>query len=65
MDLISIFSFSLAGVFYLLLHTAVTIHILLFKEDTKSAIGWIGLVWLAPIIGPVVYVLLGDRKSVV
>lgn len=62
MDLISIFSFSLAGVLYLLLHTVVTIHILLFKEDTKSAIGWIGLVWLAPIIGTIVYVLLGINR---
>ena len=62
MTLISIFSFSLAGVFYLLLHTIVTIHILLFKEDTKSAIGWIGLVWLAPIIGTIVYILLGINR---
>ena len=39
-----------------------TVHILLFKEDTKSAIGWIGLVWLAPIVGTVVYVLLGINR---
>ena len=62
MDFISIFSFSLAGTFYLLLHISVTIHILLFKEDVRSSIGWIGLVWLAPIIGSIVYVLLGINR---
>lgn len=62
MDLISLFSFSLAGVLYLLLHIVVTVHILLFKEDTKSAIGWIGLVWFAPIIGTILYILLGINR---
>ena len=59
---VSVFSFSLAGLFYLLLHTVVTVHILLFKEDVKSAIGWIGLVWLAPIVGSIIYVLFGINR---
>ena len=59
---IHFFSLSLAGIFYLLLHTVVTVHILLFKEDVKSAIGWIGLVWLAPIVGSVIYILFGINR---
>ena len=59
---VSFLSLSLAGLFYLLLHTVVTIHILLFKEDVKSAIGWIGLVWMAPIAGSIVYILFGINR---
>lgn len=62
MDLVSILPFSLAAFLCLVLHCVVTIHILLFKEDVKSAIGWIGLVWLAPIIGTLVYIALGINR---
>ncbi|MBW1792717.1 MAG: PLDc N-terminal domain-containing protein, partial [Deltaproteobacteria bacterium] len=37
------------GSLLLLLYTAV--HILLNKHDKRSATGWIGLVWFAPVIG--------------
>jgi hypothetical protein len=26
-------------------------HVLLFKRDTRAAIGWIALIWLSPILG--------------
>ena len=39
-----------------------TIHVLLRKKDTKAAIGWIGLIWLSPFIGSVLYVLLGINR---
>ena len=57
-----IFSLSAAGVLYLLLQICVTVHILLFKDDVKSSIGWIGLVWLAPLLGSVIYVLFGINR---
>lgn len=56
------FSFTLAGVFLLALQAVVTVHILLHKEDVPSAIGWIGLVWLAPVVGSVAYILLGINR---
>ncbi len=41
-------------------------HVLLFKRDVRAATGWIGLIWLSPVLGAVLYVLLGvnriDRK---
>ena len=57
-----IFSLSAAGVLYLLLQICVTVHILLFKDDVKSSIGWIGFVWLAPLLGSAIYALFGINR---
>jgi cardiolipin synthase len=46
----------------LVLALGVTIHILLTKREVASAVGWIGLVWFAPIAGAVAYVLLGVNR---
>ncbi len=53
---------TLAGVLWLTLQITVTLHILLYKEDVPSAIGWTGLVWLAPLLGSVAYVLFGINR---
>lgn len=37
-------------------------HVLLSKRDTRAAIGWIGLIWLSPFLGTMVYVLLGINR---
>ena len=47
---------------HLLLALAVTAHIVLTKADVRSAIGWTGLVWLTPIVGAVLYGLLGINR---
>ncbi|HET7586693.1 MAG TPA: cardiolipin synthase [Gammaproteobacteria bacterium] len=39
-----------------------TIHVILNKEDTGSAVAWAGVIWVAPIIGPVSYVLFGINR---
>jgi cardiolipin synthase len=39
-----------------------TAHIVLFKSDVRAAIGWTGLVWLAPFIGAMLYWLLGINR---
>lgn len=57
-----LFSFSIAGILYVVMQLCVTVHILLHKEDVKSAIGWIGLVWLTPLLGTVIYVLFGINR---
>lgn len=41
---------------------AVTFHALLRKRDVRSAIGWMSLAWLSPIIGSVLYILLGINR---
>ena len=46
----------------LVLAVCVTIHILLRKREVASAVGWIGLVWFAPILGAVGYLLFGVNR---
>lgn len=41
---------------------AVTTHVLLTKRDVGSAIGWIGLGWLAPIVGGPLYFVFGINR---
>ena len=41
---------------------AVTLHAILRKKDVKSAIAWIGLAWLSPIIGSISYLVLGINR---
>ncbi|GIX16368.1 MAG: cardiolipin synthase [Rhodothalassiaceae bacterium] len=45
-----------------LLSLAASVHILLNKEDVRAAIGWIGMVWLVPYGGVVLYFLLGINR---
>jgi len=47
---------------YVLLAASVTIDILLKKSDVRSALGWIGTVWLAPIFGSLLYYLFGINR---
>ncbi len=46
----------------LVLAVCVTIHILLHKREVASAVGWIGLVWFAPILGAITYLIFGVNR---
>ncbi len=37
-------------------------HVLLRKGDVRAAAGWVGLIWLVPIVGCLLYVLLGINR---
>ncbi len=50
------------GLLYLALTLLVTVDVLLKKSDVRSALGWIGLVWLAPILGSLLYFLFGINR---
>lgn len=52
----------LAAVLYVLLSVIVTIDVLLKKSDVRGALGWIGLVWLAPILGSLLYYMFGINR---
>ncbi len=59
----SISSFQLLlGVVYLGLALGVSAHIVLTKHDPRAAIGWIGLVWLTPVVGSAMYLFLGVNR---
>jgi cardiolipin synthase len=37
-------------------------HAVLRKRDVRAAVAWVGLVWLAPVVGAVLYLLLGINR---
>ncbi len=45
-----------------LLAISITAHVLLTKRDIGSSIGWIGIGWLAPIFGGVLYLMFGVNR---
>jgi cardiolipin synthase len=45
-----------------LLAVGVTLHVLLNRRDAGSSVAWIGLAWLSPIMGSVLYLLLGINR---
>lgn len=44
------------------LAAGVTIHAVLWKRDSRSVIAWVGLAWLAPILGACAYLCLGINR---
>lgn len=46
----------------MLLAAGVTGHILVHKRDPGSAVAWIGIAWLSPVLGSLLYVLLGVNR---
>ena len=37
-------------------------HVVLYKRDSRAAIAWAGLIWLAPFVGTGLYVVLGINR---
>src|SRR6185295_1695828 len=37
-------------------------HALLYKRDSRAAVAWVGLVWLVPLVGAMLYLLLGINR---
>ncbi|MGE0667971.1 MAG: phospholipase D-like domain-containing protein [Sphingomonadales bacterium] len=54
------------NVYLVLAHVAaslfVTAHVLLHNRDVRAAIGWIGVAWLSPVIGPFLYYAFGINR---
>src|SRR4051812_16586299 len=53
---------SLMVTLYVVLAVAVSVDVLLKKSDVRSAMGWIGAVWLAPIFGSLLYYMFGINR---
>ena len=58
----SILSPTALSTVHLLLAVGVTTHVLLYKREIETSAAWIGLAWLAPILGSVLYLLLGINR---
>lgn len=52
----------IGGFFYVSLIILSMIHALLNKRNIRAAIGWIGLIWFAPVLGIVLYFLFGINR---
>jgi cardiolipin synthase A/B len=52
----------IAGGFDLLACLLASGHALLHKRDTRSATIWVGIVWMLPVVGPLLYLALGVNR---
>lgn len=37
-------------------------HAILHKQDSRATVAWVGVIWLAPLLGPILYALLGINR---
>ncbi|HEX4148969.1 MAG TPA: PLDc N-terminal domain-containing protein, partial [Pirellulales bacterium] len=45
-----------------ILAVSASAHAVLHKRDTRAAIAWVGVIWLAPVLGSLLYVWLGINR---
>jgi hypothetical protein len=62
LDKISRFWPHLAAGFDFLAALLASVHALLHKRDSRAATLWIGLIWLLPLFGPILYLALGFNR---
>jgi cardiolipin synthase len=59
-------SFSLTALFITVAHIAiasgVTVHVLLYKRNIGTSISWMGIAWLSPLIGGLLYFAMGVNR---
>ena len=52
----------LVGAAGLVVGVAATVHAVLWKRDSRAVIGWVGLIWLAPLVGALAYFCFGVNR---
>ena len=52
----------LVALFTILLAMVVTAHVVTNKRDARAAAAWTGLVWLVPVVGALLYLMLGINR---
>ena len=51
-----------AAVMHVAIASAVTIHVLLYKRNVGAAVSWIGIAWLSPFLGGLLYAIMGINR---
>ena len=51
-----------AAILTMLLSIIASGHAVLYKRDSRAAVAWVGLIWLVPVLGAVLYALLGINR---
>ncbi|MCH8474873.1 MAG: cardiolipin synthase [Opitutales bacterium] len=54
--------YTLAGFGGLAILLVASGHVILNKRETSAAIGWIGVMWLQPLLGPILYLFFGINR---
>jgi cardiolipin synthase len=52
----------IAAVLAILLAILSSGHVVLFKRDSRAAVAWVGFIWLVPLVGSILYFLLGVNR---
>ena len=52
----------IVALFHLVISPLAALHALMFKRDSRAALGWIALCLLLPVAGPVLYTILGINR---
>ncbi|MCC6773066.1 MAG: phospholipase [Gemmatimonadaceae bacterium] len=52
----------LLSLIHVLLASVVTVHAVLGRREVPAIIGWVGLAWLAPVMGSILYVVFGINR---
>ncbi|AFG37371.1 cardiolipin synthase [Spirochaeta africana] len=50
------------GLVVVVLSGGASIHALLYKRDSRATVAWVGLIWLVPFVGSILYILLGINR---
>lgn len=37
-------------------------HVIIYKRDSRASVAWVGLIWLSPFVGALLYLLLGINR---
>jgi cardiolipin synthase len=53
---------AIIAILSVLLAVIASAHAVMRKRDSRAAVGWVGVIWLVPIVGAVLYVLLGINR---
>lgn len=53
---------ALLSLIHVLLASVVTVHAVLGRREVPAVIGWVGLAWLAPVMGSILYVVFGINR---
>ncbi len=51
-----------AAVLHVVIAGAVTVHVLLNKRNVGAAVSWIGIAWLSPFLGGLLYAIMGINR---
>lgn len=51
-----------AAVMHVAIASAVTVHVLLYKRNVGAAVSWIGIAWLSPFLGGLLYATMGINR---